>query len=300
MSTKRENAVENRTHVYERLFDGTVLVDVRGSLCPIPVIEAKAAMDAYPQAQLTTIVDNEVSRDNVVKFGQSRQRDVAVKEDGSDFYITFKGVQVEDDGASPFGSAAAATHMPGLMPKESIAIGSGRLIKKGVDMSLSGADTGLIDDPTTSAVSGPVESTKGRLFVSSNVSTSCGIVSHVQAEGATGVNSYSGKTLLVTKNYLGEGSEELGQTLMKTFWYCVSEADVKPKAIFFINSGVKMVAQESPHLENLQALAEAGVEIAACGICLEYYGLKDKVAVGSITNLYAITDAMMMEPMVTL
>ena len=87
---------------------------------------------------------------------------------------------------------------------------------------------------------------------------------------------------------------------MKTFWYCVAEASVKPKKIFFINSGVKMVCAGSPHLEHLAALAEAGVEIGACGICLDYYGIKDKVKVGTITNLYAITDAMMTVPIVTL
>lgn len=61
-----------------------------------------------------------------------------------------------------------------------------------------------------------------------------------------------------------------------------------------------MVTEGSEHLENLQKLVDAGVEIAACGICLDFYGLKEKVAVGSITNLYAITDAMMMESMITL
>lgn len=61
-----------------------------------------------------------------------------------------------------------------------------------------------------------------------------------------------------------------------------------------------MVAEGSDHLENLQKLVAVGVELAACGICLDFYGLKEKVVVGSITNLYAITDAMMTEPLVTL
>ena len=47
-------------------------VDVRGSLCPKPVIETKKVSDANPNAVITTIVDNEVSRDNVEKFGKSR------------------------------------------------------------------------------------------------------------------------------------------------------------------------------------------------------------------------------------
>ena len=80
----------------------------------------------------------------------------------------------------------------------------------------------------------------------------------------------------------------------------MAEADSKPKAIYFINSSVKMVAQDSVHLPHLKALAEAGVAIAACGICLDFYGLKDQVAVGSITNMYAITDAILGENLVKL
>ena len=61
-----------------------------------------------------------------------------------------------------------------------------------------------------------------------------------------------------------------------------------------------MVTTDSVHLENIKKLADAGVEIAACGICLDYYGLKDKVGVGSITNMYAITDAIVGENLVKL
>ena len=52
-----------------------------------------------------------------------------------------------------------------------------------------------------------------------------------------------------------------------------------------------MVTNDSVHLENIRKLADAGVEIAACGICLDYFGVKDELSVGSITNMYAITDS---------
>ena len=112
--------------------------------------------------------------------------------------------------------------------------------------------------------------------------------------------NYSDRIILMTKDYLGEGSEELGRNLMKTFWGCMVEADVKPSTIYFINSSVKMVTNDSVHLDNIKKLADAGVEIAACGICLDYYGLKEQVGVGSITNMYAITDAIVGENVVKL
>ena len=104
----------------------------------------------------------------------------------------------------------------------------------------------------------------------------------------------------MTKDYLGEGSEELGRNLMKTFWVCMLEADVKPSKIYFINSSVKMVTKDSVHLENIKKLADRGVEIAACGICLDYFGVKEELGVGSITNMYAITDSILGENVVKL
>ena len=48
------------------------------------------------------------------------------------------------------------------------------------------------------------------------------------ADGSCEPMSYGNRVILMTKDYLGEGSEELGRNLMKTFWVCMLEADVKP------------------------------------------------------------------------
>ena len=42
----------------------------------------------------------------------------------------------------------------------------------------------------------------------------------------------------------------------------------------------------------MKHLEEKGVEVYACGACLNYYGLTDKVAVGSITNMFRIVEMM--------
>ena len=191
-----------------------ITIDVRGSLCPKPVIESKKVSDANPEAILTTIVDNEVSRDNVAKFGKSRGYGVAIRQDEKDFYLTMTPHAGESQESQPSGSALVASN-------------------------------------------------------------------------------YGGRVLLMTKDYLGEGSQDLGRNLMKTFWVCMLEADVKPSKIYFINSSVKMVVNDSVHLENIKKLADLGVEIAACGICLDFYGVKEELGVGSITNMYAITDSIL-------
>jgi hypothetical protein len=35
------------------------------------------------------------------------------------------------------------------------------------------------------------------------------------------------------------------------------------------------------------------VEVLACGTCLGYYGLKKKVAVGEVSNMYTIAETML-------
>lgn len=80
MSNKGNNKIVNTALVGAN----NIVVDVRGSLCPTPVIETKKAMEGHPGAVFTTIVDNEVSRDNVAKFGQSRQCNVTIAADGAD------------------------------------------------------------------------------------------------------------------------------------------------------------------------------------------------------------------------
>ena len=58
------------------------------------------------------------------------------------------------------------------------------------------------------------------------------------------------------------------------------------------NGGAKLTVEDSPALEDLKSLAEQGVEIMTCGTCLDYYGIKDKLAVGSVTNMYSIVETM--------
>ncbi|QJW49305.1 hypothetical protein HA075_23655 [bacterium BFN5] len=68
----------------------------------------------------------------------------------------------------------------------------------------------------------------------------------------------------------------------------------------FINSGVLLTTQGSPVLEYLQKLEQAGVQLISCGTCLEYYQLKDKLAVGGVTNMYTILDEMSANKAITL
>lgn len=74
-----------------------------------------------------------------------------------------------------------------------------------------------------------------------------------------------------------------------SFQYCKDN-----KYIHLRRSGEKndKVAFFHIELEDMKALAEEGVKIFTCGTCLDFYGMKEKLAVGEVTNMYDIVENM--------
>ena len=106
------------------------------------------------------------------------------------------------------------------------------------------------------------------------------------------VTTGSDYTVVINAPVMGLGDDQLGKNLLKTFIYTLTEQDVLPKQVIFYNGGVSLVTEGSESLEDLKNLEAQGVEIYACGACLNYYGLTEKVAVGSITNMFRIVEMM--------
>nr|WP_294494677.1 sulfurtransferase-like selenium metabolism protein YedF [uncultured Mediterraneibacter sp.] len=98
--------------------------------------------------------------------------------------------------------------------------------------------------------------------------------------------------VVVSSDRMGEGSDELGHILMKSFVFAVTQLDDLPDKMVFYNGGAKLTIEGSECLEDLKALSNQGVEIMTCGTCLDYYGIKDKLAVGSVTNMYSIVETL--------
>ena len=100
--------------------------------------------------------------------------------------------------------------------------------------------------------------------------------------------------LVVPGELMGRGEhEELGHVLMRAFFHTLGEVEPLPETIIFFNGGVKLVVEGSAVIDDLQALVRSGVEILACGTCLDYYGLKDEVVVGTVSNMYTIAETML-------
>ena len=189
-------------------------LDCTGMACPLPVIHAKKAIEAFEgDGILTVLVDNETAVQNLTKLAESKG--FAVKSEK----IEDKHFVVTMEVTAP-GAAAAA------------------------------------EEPAVSCIPDRRGST-------------------VYAFGT---------------NVMGSGNDELGATLMKGFIYAVSQLDELPKTMLFYNGGVKLTTEGSASLEDLKSLQAQGVEILSCGTCLNFYGLSEKLAVGEVTNMYAIVE----------
>jgi selenium metabolism protein YedF len=107
-------------------------------------------------------------------------------------------------------------------------------------------------------------------------------VSHPQARLA----------VLIASELLGHGPEELGRLLMRSFlktWLDVAPA---PWRMLFINTGVRLALDDSPVLDDLRALEEAGVELLACGTCLDYFRAKPRLRAGRVSNMLEIVNSL--------
>ena len=184
-------------------------IDCRGMACPQPVVTTKQTLNQFEDNEVTIIVDNPSSSENVERFAKSQGCSVNIEKKGQDFYVHIKKAKSEDE--------------------EKIA---------------------------------------------------------TQKEKVKKVVVY------INSDLLGVGDEALGSFLMKAFLNTLLDLEKRPDRLILINSGVRLASEGSKVLDTLRTLSEKGVEIASCGTCLDFYKLREKMSVGSISNMYDIIQSM--------
>ncbi len=98
--------------------------------------------------------------------------------------------------------------------------------------------------------------------------------------------------VVINSEMMGTGDEAFGKKLMENFIYALTEQDSIPKTVVLYHSGIMLSAKNEKTIADLKALEEKGSEILSCGLCLDFYGLKDQLQVGSATNMYRIVEIM--------
>ena len=102
----------------------------------------------------------------------------------------------------------------------------------------------------------------------------------------------TGFVYFITSDKIGNQDSELGARLMGTFFLKLVQASKLPSHILLLERGVQLLLPESPCLDAIKALEGRGVEMLACQTCLDFYGIKEKIAAGKVSNMPDIIEAM--------
>jgi selenium metabolism protein YedF len=109
-----------------------------------------------------------------------------------------------------------------------------------------------------------------------------------------GVSRKEGGPIVVvlSDNRMGRGDDVLGDVLIRAFIHTLLQLKPLPATIICYNAGAKLAVKDSTVLDDLQQLAQAGVDILVCGTCVNYFGIGDQIAAGRISNMYEILETM--------
>jgi selenium metabolism protein YedF len=213
-------------------------LDLRGLICPEPVLRTKKLLDDQSIQKVEAIVESDINVNNLKRLAKSLRMEARSEKKGESFIVTLE--RIKDDGTKAAG-------------------------KKDVDIPNNSSETNI---------------------------------SHLHAEdGLHASRSDSneqtvGTVVFIGKDSLGEGDQEFSKTLISLFLQTMYDGGHRPRAILMANTGVRLLSRNSASLKVLQDFRQASVEVLACGLCVEFYKLKDEIPVDQITNMFAICEYM--------
>ena len=194
------------------------MIDCMGMACPLPVINAKKALESFTEDGVLRIkVDNDIAVQNLTRLGEHNGFKVSSAQTGEKEFTVAMKVKAR---------AAKAAQVP-----EEV--------------------------------------------------VSCAVPQR------------GGKVVVISSDKMGSGDEKLGKKLMKAFIFALTSQDEVPDKVICYNSGAFLTTEDPDTVKDLKSLEEAGATIMTCGTCLDFYGLKEKLQVGIISNMYDIVEAQM-------
>lgn len=99
--------------------------------------------------------------------------------------------------------------------------------------------------------------------------------------------------IVICSSVLGQSDASLGEVLIKGFLGTLVERPTPPAGIALMNEGVKLALSDSSASDSLRELEKKGCRILVCGTCSNHFGITDSIAVGTISNMFEITELMM-------
>lgn len=101
-----------------------------------------------------------------------------------------------------------------------------------------------------------------------------------------------GYTIVFSSQQMGNGHEDLGLVLIRSFLVSLLEMDPLPRSILFYNSGVKLATGDSFVIGQLRELERKGVKLLLCGTCINFYNISRNIIIGRVSNMYEMTQEM--------
>ncbi len=91
--------------------------------------------------------------------------------------------------------------------------------------------------------------------------------------------------ILISSQFLGKGEGELGEALLENYFTLLKQNQEKPAAVFFVNSGVLALTEQSLASLHIKELSEQEVPILACKTCVGYYDVESELVTGEISTM---------------
>ena len=256
--------------------------NAKGMACPLPVVQTKKLLAEYDMVETT--VDNFVATENLTKLAEQLNYDIDVKKVSDEEYIvTISNPTAgkEEKKAKFIDTSEDRCVLPVIQAKRALEknslvellVNDEENVKKIHDFA-AGNNCKFVSEVTESGVY--------KVILEKEVTKEKEQILQIKDD------SY---IVVINKQIMGHGNEELGKKLIKAFLYTLTEQEVLPKKILFYNGGALLVDKNRSHvLKELKELEDNGVEIMCCGACIDYY--KVDLAIGNSSNMYFIVEDM--------
>jgi len=96
---------------------------------------------------------------------------------------------------------------------------------------------------------------------------------------------------LFDSDFIGT-NRDLGKVLVNGFLNAIPSLPIRRSTIILISNGVKLATSRSYVLDTLKQFEQTGFTILICGTCLDFFKIREKVGVGTISNALEIMEAL--------
>lgn len=216
----------------DKKHDQTNTLDLRGLMCPEPVLRTKKFLDQKPEGAVEVLVDSDINVMNLTRLANSLGLSLQSKESNEGYVVVIDSKKESKD------------------KHESQEFEESKLSRTSKDSEATNAKKQENHSAQTKKTS----------------------------------------VIFIAKDTFGEGDRDFSVNLLNVFLQTVLQAGHRPQAILLANTGVRLMDPDSSIRKVLDDFKTEGVEVFACGLCVEFYGLKDKIKPEQITNMYAISE----------